>query len=146
MKKASKIALIILLFCLLVLIRFFENTLFYDPLITFFKGNYLHNQPPVLFEGKLVGFTILRYAMNTVISLAVIYVAFRDWQLLKFSLIFYGVALVVLVLLFLYFLNNLGPENYFIFFYVRRFLIQPLFILLLLPAFYYQKNMKKTDD
>ena len=44
--------------------------------------------------------------------------------------------------LFLYFVLNPKQEDYFLFFNIRRFLIQPLMLLLLLPAFYYHKLKK----
>jgi exosortase F-associated protein len=36
----------------------------------------------------------------------------------------------------------LDKENNFVLFYIRRFLIQPLFLLLFIPAFFYQKRIK----
>jgi exosortase F-associated protein len=35
-----------------------------------------------------------------------------------------------------------GEHNKFILFYIRRFLIQPIFVLLFVPAFFYQKYHK----
>jgi len=40
---------------------------------------------------------------------------------------------------FLYFVINPRQEDYYLFFNVRRFLIQPIIFLLLLPALYYFK-------
>jgi exosortase F-associated protein len=44
--------------------------------------------------------------------------------------------------LFLYFVISPRQEDYYLFFNVRRFLIQPLILLLLIPAFY---NYKKQE-
>ncbi|MEJ6791543.1 MAG: exosortase F system-associated protein [Lacinutrix sp.] len=54
-----------------------------------------------------------------------------------FSVLMYVFSYVILIGLFLYFVLNPKQEDYYIFFNIRRFLIQPILLLLLLPAFYY---------
>lgn len=137
-----------MLFGLLILIRAFENELFYDPYLTFFKNDYLYLDSPMLDSSsrdilKVTFFTALRFLINSVISLIIIYVFFKDKGIVQFSALIYGLAFVVLVGLYLYFVINPRQEDYFIFFNVRRFLIQPLLLLLLLPAFYYQQLKAK---
>lgn len=143
MKLFFKIVSIGFFFVLLVCIRFFETELFYDPLIRFYKGNYLTQQPPVFEEWKLIWNTVFRYGLNTFISLLILWVAFRNKKTIKFAGWFYGIVFFILIVIFAYLVFNMNPKNYFTLFYVRRFLIQPLFILLLLPAFYYQESLKK---
>ncbi|HET8809842.1 MAG TPA: exosortase F system-associated protein [Flavobacteriaceae bacterium] len=143
MKFFSKIIIIGFLFVLLACIRFFETELFYDPLISFYKGKYLTQEPPVFEEWKLIMHTIFRYGLNTFFSLLILWAAFRKKNILKFAGLIYGLAFFIFCVIFGYLLFNMKPENYMALFYVRRFLIQPLFILLLLPAFYYQQNLKK---
>ena len=139
MHKVTNYILLSLLFLLLILIRFFEDTLFYDPYLTFFKNDYLYVDSPRREVLKLVGFTTLRYVLNALISLAVLYVVFKDKSVIKFSGIIYFVAYVLLMLVYLYFVINPRQEDYYLFFNVRRFLIQPIILILLLPAFYYHK-------
>ena len=143
MKLFIKLVVIGFLFVLLACVRFFQTELFYDPLLHFYEGNYLTQKAPVFDETKLIWNTFFRYGLNTLISLLILYVAFRNKKIMKFSFAFYGIVLALLLLVFVYLIFNMAPENYFILFYVRRFLIQPLFILLLLPAFYYQQSLKK---
>lgn len=131
------------LFCLvglLVLVRAFENELFYDPYLTFFQNDYLYIDSPRREVFKLTLSTTLRFLINTLVSLAILYVFFKDWTIIKFSVVVYGFSYVVLILLFLYFVTNPKQEDYFTFFNIRRFLIQPLLLLLLLPAFYYNRK------
>ncbi|MFS4483811.1 exosortase F system-associated membrane protein [Hyunsoonleella sp. 2307UL5-6] len=139
MSKSVKYIALILLVGLLILIRFFEDDLFYDPYLSFFQNDYLYLDSPRREVLKLIGFTTLRYVLNTVISLGILYVAFKDVSIVKFSGIIYAIAFVILMLLFLYFVSNPKQEEYYLFFNIRRFLIQPLLLILLLPAFYYQK-------
>ncbi len=144
MKKPFKIALLLVLFGLLVLVRLFEAELFYDPLLSFFKQDYLNQKVPDVALGELLLHTAYRYLINTAISLLILWVAFRDRDVIKFSMILYVLAFIILLPWMAWLVANATPEsNYNILFYVRRFLIQPLFVLLLLPAFYYHKQKIK---
>ncbi len=139
MPKLIKYILLFVLFGLLVLIRVFENELFYDPYLTFFQNDYLYIDSPRREVLKLVSFTTLRYLLNAVISLAILYVFFKDKSIIKFSIFIYILAYVILLLIYLYFVVNPRQEDYYLFFNVRRFLIQPIILILLLPAFYYNR-------
>jgi len=125
---------------LLVLERLFETELFYDPLIPFFKQDYLLKKVPQVNVTLLLLNTVFRYALNMLISLAILYVIFKDKDVIKFSFFLFVLALVILLPWMAYLVLNASPEsNYNLLFYVRRFLIQPIFILFLIPAFYYHK-------
>jgi exosortase F-associated protein len=137
--------LLLVLFGLLILIRAFENELFYDPYLTFFKNDYLYVDNPRREILKLTIYTMLRYVLNSGISLGIIYLFFKDKSIVKFSAFIYAIAFVVLILFFLYFVINPQREDYYIFFNIRRFLIQPILLLLLLPAFYYYKLKYKLS-
>jgi len=139
MNNPIKYILLLILFGFLILIRVFENELFYDPYLSFFKNDYLFMDSPRREILKLTVFTTLRYILNTVISLGIIYIFFKDKSIIKFSTIVYIVAYLLLLIPFLYFVINPRQEDYYLFFNVRRFLIQPLLLILLLPAFYYYK-------
>src|SRR5690606_28843468 len=130
---------LLVLFGLLILVRTFENELFYDPYLKFFENDYLYIDNPRHEVFKLTLFTILRYVLNSVISLGIIFMFFSDKSIVMFSAFIYAVAFVILIGLFLYFVIHPYQDDYYIFFNIRRFLIQPLLLLLLLPAFYYYK-------
>lgn len=139
MSPKSKYIVLFVLFSLLVLIRYFENELFYDPYLLFFQNDYLYIDSPRREVFKLTAFTSLRYILNTVISLAIMYVVFKDKSMLKFSTLIYMVSFIILIFIYLYFVVNPKQEQYYLFFNMRRFLIQPIILLILLPAFYYYK-------
>lgn len=142
MSKLTKYIFLFVLFFLLVLIRVFEDQLFYDPYLLFFKSEYLYIDNPRREVFKLTSFTTLRYILNTIISLSIIYVIYKDKTMVKFSIAIYVIAYIILLILFLYFVLNPKQEDYYIFFNIRRFLIQPIILLLLLPALYYYKQHK----
>ena len=139
MSKTVSYILAGVLVLLLVLVRAYEDVLFYDPYLVFFENDYLYIDNPRREIAKRVFFTSLRYLVNTLLSLGIIYCAFKDKQMIKFSTIIYGIAYVCFLIPFLYFVINPRQEDYYLFFNVRRFLLQPLILLLLLPALYYYK-------
>lgn len=140
MKKSLKILGVVAFASFLVLIRAFEDTLFYDPLLEFFKMDYKILPLPKMDMSRLLTDIVFRFIMNTILSLAIIWLVFRDKEIIKFSAILYGFFFVVLFIAFSFIvLTSEGTASHMVLFYVRRFLIQPLFLLLLLPAFYFQK-------
>src|SRR5690606_23177908 len=102
------------------------------------KSDYHLGIFPEVNVSKLMLHTAFRFFINTVISLLILYIAFRDKEIIRFSAILYLILFFVL-LAGMYFLVKTidAGSNLTVLFYIRRFLIQPLFILLLLPAFYY---------
>jgi exosortase F-associated protein len=135
-----QIALTLFLVGLLVAVRTFESQWFYDPFTAYFKSEYTSLLYPDYNGGLLFMHWIFRYAINAAISLAILYVIFKDASIIRFSSILYGLFLILL-LIGMFFLLYYGNENQkMTLFYVRRFLIQPLFLLLFIPAFFYQKK------
>ena len=139
MNKVITLILVGLLILILILIRAYENELFYDPYLTFFENDYLYLDSPRREIAKLVLFTTLRFVLNTVISLGILYLIFKDKSIIKFSVLVFSVGYVLLLIPFLYFVINPKQEDYYLFFNIRRFLIQPIGLILLLPAFYYYR-------
>ncbi|WP_243472816.1 exosortase F system-associated membrane protein [Winogradskyella sp. MH6] len=139
MPKLTRYILAVLLLLVLVAIRGFEDYLFYDPYLTFFENDYLYMDNPRREVAKLVFYTSLRYVLNTFASLGILYFVFNDKVMIKFTTLLYVIAYVLLLIPFLYFVINPRQEDYYLFFNVRRFLIQPIGLILLLPAFYYYK-------
>lgn len=129
-----------LLVVLLALVRTFENQLFYDPFLMYFKSDYLYQDFPKYDSIQLYLNLIFRYFLNTIISLAILQVLYHKKAYLKLALVFYSISLVCLLIAFSIAINFTDFKDYQYLFYIRRFLIQPLLLLLLIPAFYYQKK------
>lgn len=144
MTKRVRIPIIIGLFGLLILVRAFGPRLFYDPFITYFKNAYLNEAIPEYSSVKLWMSIFFRYTLNTIISLAIIYVAFQKKGLVRFSVKFYIAAFIVLSVFYFILLQYELIDGHLFAFYVRRFLIHPVFVLILLPAFYYQKKLVRA--
>ena len=136
--KLQIVQLLPLLF-LLVLIRAFENDLFYDPFLDFFKQDFANLPLPKVDLFSLFLGLISRYALNTVLSLAIIYVLFKEVTMVKFAFILYCFFFLIFIIIFFYIVSFTTENHNWILFYVRRFLIQPIFLLLFIAGFYYQK-------
>ena len=139
MDKKYRVLIILLLFLALVLVRAFEQTLFYDPFIIYFQDDFLHAPIPKFSGSKLLISMTFRYVLNAIISLAAIHVAFQNRNFTTFSVKFYALAYLILTVTFFIILKGELSHGYLFAFYIRRFLIHPLFVLLLLPAFYYKQ-------
>ena len=137
----NKLRIVQLLFLvvLLALVRGFENELFYDPFLDFFKQDYSNLLLPKVDSFLLFLGLLFRYALNTALSLGVIYIIFQEVTMVKFALVLYSFFFLISTIAFFY-IVLFTTENYnWILFYVRRFLIQPVFLLLFIAGFYYQK-------
>ncbi|WP_394758962.1 exosortase F system-associated protein [Flavobacterium sp.] len=140
----NKINIIQLIFLigLLVLVRAFENDLFYDPFLNYFKEENTTVYPEIKSFNIFISL-FFRYFINTVISLAILYVIFKDLSLIKFVSVLYLLFFVLLIIGFYILLNFFDESQKMSLFYIRRFIIQPIFILLFIPGFYFQRESEK---
>jgi exosortase F-associated protein len=146
LKNKEKISWCLFLIVLLVLIRAFEETLFYDPFLEYYKSEYSQLTFPKINIFKLFFSLGMRFYLNSVISLLLLYVLFKDRQIVKFTALLYMILGSILMISFIFMLTFFGEENRMTLFYIRRFLIQPIFILLFIPAFYYQKQLSQRQN
>lgn len=141
-KNKFKIGILLVLTLLLIGIRACEEELFYDPFLIYFKGDYMSLEFPKFDSFQLFLNLTFRYFLNTITSLMIIHVLFLDFRFTKFISILYAFLFLVLIVSFFSILFFFDKESNFVLFYIRRFLIQPLLLLLFIPAFFYQKQNK----
>jgi exosortase F-associated protein len=137
-----RILILIVLVSFLAIIRIVEKSIFYDPLLHYFKSDYTNFPLPLIDNFKLFFGLFFRYSLNTIVSIAIIYIAFKDFGLVKFATILYLIFFVILTAIFFFVLSFYGEESKMTLFYIRRFLIQPLLLLLFIPGFYIQKQSR----
>ena len=141
----GRMSIALVLIVLLVLVRLFESELFYDPLLAYFKSTYLQlSLPEINYQLLFLNITF-RYFINTILSLGLLYVIFKDKGMIKFTAVLYLVFFVILVSILLFALSYDEPDKMLIF-YIRRFLIQPIFILLFIPGFLFQEYVSKKPE
>ena len=127
---------------LLIAVRLFEKQFFNDGLIVFFQHDYLTQNLPALSTVRTLLTDSIRFWINALLSIVILYVYFKQQGLLKFLLMFYATGFAVSIILMYFALQNYHAGDYVFLFYVRRFLIQPLLLFVLLPALLYQKYQK----
>ena len=127
---------------LLILIRAFEDVLFYDPFLVFFKQEDQIFYPKINIVNLLFSF-IVRYFLNSFFTLVILFFLFNDYSIVKFSSFLLMLFLLILLVLFFTFLFYFSENFKMILFYIRRFMIQPLFLVLFVPGFYFQQLVKK---
>lgn len=141
LNNKTDVAIGLFLIGLLIAIRAFEDNLFYDPFLTYFKDNYSNLPLPIVNPIKLFLSLGFRYYLNSMISLGLLYLLFKGTKIIKFSVVLYILFGSVLMISFFFMLYQMNEPNKMYLFYIRRFLIQPIFLILFVPAFYYQKRM-----
>lgn len=125
----------------LALIRIVEESLFYDPYLDYFKSDFINLTLPIVDKLKLFLNLLFRYSLNTIVSIAFIQIAFKDINFTKFVSALYVLLFIVLIVVFYFVLAFYAEENKMTLFYIRRFLIQPLFLLLFIPGYLIQKRL-----
>lgn len=124
----------------LILVRKFETELFYDPFLAYFKSDFYNSEFPQYDLGKLILNILFRYFLNLLLSVLIIGLIFWRKDYMKYTAYIWLGFLAVFLPLYVYFIEthfSLG-ENYG--FYIRRFLIQPVLLLILIPAFFYHQQ------
>lgn len=135
-------AIVGVLILALIFVRAFESNLFYDPFLEFFHGE-SQNKPLPEYDGfKLFLGLFFRYLINSLITVSIIYLLFKETSIVKLSSILLVVFFVLLIAALFLILNFFSQPDYWYIFYIRRFLIQPLFLILFVPAFYYQRKVQ----
>lgn len=142
--NSSRVILGLLCVFGLFAVRYFETVLFYDPLKSFFNGAYQTQGLPQLDLSKWVFGLIGRYCLNTLLSLALLKIIFKTPSVIQFSAMVYGLLLILLLIGVLLSVHYYHPGDYRVLFYLRRFLIHPMLVLLLIPSFLMLNPNKKA--
>lgn len=129
----------------LISVRILEDRIFYDPFLNYFhEAN--KNLPFPDFEwGKLIPGYIFRFILNLLFSCVVIHFWFRNKQWTIQGAVLITIIFAITFPIYLYCIYDRFEIGYLFSFYMRRFVIQPLTLLLIIPMFYYRKQMVQKD-
>ena len=126
----------------LIGIRMLESDIFYDPFLDHFHQANKQLSFPEFSWDKLILNHLFRFLLNLFFSALIIQAFFNNkrWTL-------QGVVLMILVFVitfaaYLYCLYTELEIGYLFSFYMRRFVIQPIILLLIIPLFYYRKMLE----
>lgn len=130
----------------LIGVRFVEEKIFYDPFLDFFhEANKKANFPDFQWA-KLILNYLFRFVLNLLLSVTIVYFIFKrkDWAIQAALLIL--LVFAITFPFYLYCIYTQFDTGYLFSFYMRRFVIQPLILLLIVPLFYYRKQILKQKN
>ncbi|MFL9834727.1 exosortase F system-associated membrane protein [Chryseobacterium terrae] len=138
--------LVLIGICGLVSVRILEDQIFYDPFLKYFHQSDHQLAFPDFEWGKLIISNIFRFALNLFFSCIVIHFLFKnkDWTIQGAVLIL--IIFVITFPIYLYCISDKFEIGHLFSFYMRRFVIQPLILLLIIPLFYYRKQLLLRDS
>ena len=143
--KAGKWLFVVLSVAGLIGVRALEDHIFYDPLIDYFHKVGLQLEFPPLKWGKLILHHILRFLLNLVFSALTIHFIFKNRRWTLQATILMVIFFLISFPVYLYCLSTEFEVGYVFSFYIRRFVIQPLILLLIIPMFYYRKQTERRN-
>lgn len=124
----------------LIAVRMLEDKLFYDPFLEYFHGANRNATIPEFSYGKLIASHLFRFLLNLLFSAVIIQFIFKNKKWTLQGIILMILVFILLLPIYLFCVSTNFEIGYQFSFYVRRFVIQPLILLLLIPMFYYRKK------
>lgn len=112
MSKFKRGLIIVILIGILALIRAVSDRFFYDPLLVFFKNDYLNRPLPETDFFKLFYNLGLRYFMNSMISLAIIYLVFLKRTVVIFSAWIFLGGFLIFIIPYFFIISNYHTTHY----------------------------------
>ena len=128
----------------LISVRSLEDKIFFDPFLEFFKADYKVAQVPDFIWGKLMLSHFFRFALNLIFSAIVVHFMFLNKKWTIQAVVLMAVAFLFFFPIYLWCLYSKMEIGYLFTFSLRRFVIQPIILLLIIPIFYYRKKLGKS--
>ena len=117
--KYLRYAIAVLFVFGLILVRKFEDVLFYDPFLQYFHfvG---HSKFPEIDLPKLNASIMVRYLINTLLTVLIVWFIFWKKSYVRFSIIILIVSLIVLLPIYNYLISTQFSSGEMVFFYVKN--------------------------
>lgn len=127
----------------LIGVRALEDRIFYDPFLNYFHEANKNIPFPDFEWGELIVGHLFRFILNLFFSCVIIHFIFKnkEWTIQGAFLI--TIIFLITFPIYLYCIYDRFEVGYLFSFYMRRFVIQPLILLLIIPLFYYRKQIGK---
>ncbi|AYN00554.1 exosortase F system-associated membrane protein [Chryseobacterium sp. 3008163] len=125
----------------LVGVRMVEDEIFYDPFLDYFHAANKNINFPEFEWGKLILSHVLRFVLNLFFSCIIIHFLFKNKEWTIQGALLMSIVFAITFPIYLYCIYDRFDVGYLFSFYMRRFVIQPLILLLIVPLFYYRKQI-----
>lgn len=127
--------------CGLFGVRMLEDQIFYDPFLSYFHEANKNISFPGFEWGKLVLSYVFRFILNLFFSCVIIHFLFKNKEWTIQGALLMTIVFAITFPIYLYCVYDRFDVGYLFSFYMRRFVIQPLILLLIVPLFYYRKQI-----
>ncbi|MCX8522378.1 exosortase F system-associated protein [Chryseobacterium formosus] len=138
--------LVFLGICGLMGVRMLEDQIFYDPFLNFFHEADKSQAFPAFEWGKLIGSHVFRFVLNLIFSCIIIHFMFKNKEWTIQGAVLITIIFAITFPIYLFCIYNKFDIGYLFSFYMRRFVIQPLILLLIIPLFYYRKQILANNN
>ena len=138
--KPLRILLVILGIFGLIGVRMVEESLFYDPFLDYFHAADKNAPFPDFEWAKLILNYIFRFSLNLLLSALIVHFIFKNKEWTVQAVVLMLLVFAITFPIYLYCIYTRFEVGYLFSFYMRRFVIQPLILLLIIPLFYYRKQ------
>lgn len=125
----------------LIGVRMVEDKIFYDPFLDYFHEANKKAVFPDFEWGKLILNYIFRFVLNLFFSVVIIQFVFKNFRWTVQAVVMILLVFAITFPVYLYCISTKFEIGYLFSFYMRRFVIQPLILLLIIPMFYYRKQI-----
>ena len=129
----------------LIGVRMVEDKIFYDPFLNYFHEANKRADFPGFEWGKLILNYLFRFLLNLILSTIVVHFIFKNKQWTFQAVILMVIVFAITFPIYLYCIHTKFEIGYLFSFYMRRFVIQPLILLLIIPMFYYRKHINSLQ-
>ena len=126
----------------LIGVRVVEDRLFYDPFLNYFRSVHMHKDMPSFDLFPLIVSHLGRFLINLLFSALIVQGFFKNMVWTKQAIVLMTVVFVIVLPVYIYCVETNFSVGELFSFYVRRFLIQPLILIVLIPMFYYRKSIE----
>jgi len=127
--------------CGLVGVRMLEDQIFYDPFLNYFHEANKNSTFPEFEWVKLIVGHVFRFLLNLFFSCVILHFLFKNKEWTVQGAILISIIFAITFPIYLYCIYDRFEIGYLFSFYMRRFVIQPLILLLIVPLFYYRRQM-----
>nr|WP_314493760.1 exosortase F system-associated protein [uncultured Chryseobacterium sp.] len=125
----------------LIAVRMMEDRIFYDPFLNYFHEANKNIPFPEFEWGRLVIGYLFRFILNLFFSCVIIHFLFKNKEWTVQGAVLISIIFAITFPIYLFCIYDRFETGHLFSFYMRRFVIQPLILLLIVPLFYYRRNI-----
>ena len=122
----------------LVLVYVFQDQLFSDPFSNFVYDPVLNNYPDFN-KWNYISNKAFRFILNDGFAILLIYGIFGKGDYVRFAALIFMIGFLILLPIYLVLVINYFHESYAYLNHLHRLVLNPVLMMLLIPAFYAQK-------